>query len=83
MTLPGIPGMQGGIVNGYQLLCYAHTILEPLELQLFFYFARYRPFHFSFYVFVTLDSPISFLGRVYSLCFQYIEDNILSCNLPI
>ena len=61
--------MHNGIVNGYQLLCNAHTVLEPHRgTAAFFYFARHRPFNFSFYVFVTLDSPISFLGCLYSLC---------------
>ena len=55
--------MHGGIVNGYQLLCDAHTILEPHRgTAAFFYFARYRPFNFSFYVFLTLTVVFLFLG---------------------
>ena len=61
VTIISLVLIHSGIVNGYQLLCYAHTVLEPHRgTAAFFFFAHYRPF--SFYVFVTLDSPISFLG---------------------
>ena len=43
--------MHSGIVNGYQLLCDAHTVLE---LQLFSFYSLLSFSTFSFYVFVTL-----------------------------
>ena len=55
--------MQSGIVNGYQLPCDGHTVHE---LQLFLFYSLSFFSTFSFYVFVTLDSP--FLGGLYSLC---------------
>ena len=55
--------MHSGIVNGHQLLCDAHTVLEPIgELQLFLIYSLSSFSTCSFYVFVTLDSPILFLG---------------------
>ena len=61
--------MHSGIVNEYQLLCDAHTVLEPHKgTAAFSFFYSLSSFStFSFYVFVTLDSPISFLGCLYSL----------------
>ena len=61
--------MHSGIVNGYQLLCDAPTVLEPHRgTTALFLFYSLLPFStFSFYVFVTLDSPISFLGCLYIL----------------
>ena len=44
--------MHSGIVNGYQLLSNAHTVLEPGELQLYFYFTHYRPFPLFLLTFV-------------------------------
>ena len=60
--------MHSGIVNGYQLLCDVHTVLKPHRgTEAFFLFYSLSSFStFSFYVFVTLDSP--FLGCLYSLC---------------
>ena len=74
--------MHSGIVNGYQLLCDAHTVLEPHRgTAAFFLFYSLSSFStFSFYVFVTLDSP--FLGCLYSLCKQSMEDSRLSCESP-
>ena len=56
--------MHNGIVNGYQLLCDAHTVLELHRgtAALFLFYSLLSFSTFSFYVFVTLDSPISFLG---------------------
>ena len=47
------------------ILCIFYMILE-LKLFLFYSLSSFSTF--SFYVFVTLDSPISFLGCLYSLC---------------
>ena len=55
--------MHSGIVNGYQLLCDAHTVLEleAYKGPTFFLFYSRSPFStFSFYVFVTLT--VFFLG---------------------
>ena len=56
--------MHSGIVNGYQLLCNAHTVLEPQRgTAAFFLFVSLLLlsfYAFSFYVFVTLDSPYFF-----------------------
>ena len=62
--------MHSGIVNGHQLLCVAHTVLEPQRgTAAFFLFYSLSCFStFSFYVFVTLTVPISFLGFLVSLC---------------
>ena len=46
------------------ILCLNHI----RELQLFLFYSLSSFSTFSFYVFVTLDSPISFLGCLYSLC---------------
>ena len=57
--------MHIGIINGQQLLCDAHTVLEPHSgtAAFFFLFTHYRPFStFSFYVFVTLTVLFLFLG---------------------
>ena len=60
--------MHSGIVNGHQLLCNAHNVLEPHKgTAAFFLFYSLSFFStFSFYVFVTLDRP--FLGCLYWLC---------------
>ena len=58
--------MHSGIVNGYQLLCDAHTVLEPHRGTAALFYSLSSFSTFSFYVFVTLDSP--FLGGLYSLC---------------
>ena len=61
--------MHNGIVTGYQLLCDAHTVREPHRgTAVFFLFYSISSFSSFFYVFVTLDSPISFLVCLYSLC---------------
>ena len=54
--------MHNGIVNRYQLLCGAHTVLEPHRgTAAFFLFYSLSSFStFSFYVFVTLT--VLFLG---------------------
>ena len=61
--------MHIGTLNGYQLLCESHTVLEPHRGTAgVFYFTLYRPFPlFLFNVFVTIVSPIYFLGCLYSL----------------
>ena len=47
--------MHDGIVNGYQLMCAAHTVLEPHRGTSFFLFYSLSSFStFSFYVFVIL-----------------------------
>ena len=48
--------MHSGIVNGYQLLCDAHTVLEPHRgtAALFLFYSLLSFSTFSFYVFVTL-----------------------------
>jgi len=62
--------MQSGFVNGYQLLCDAHTVLEShRETAALFLFYSLSSFSaISFYAFVTLTVPISFLGCLCSLC---------------
>ena len=53
--------MHSSIVNGYQLLCDAHTVFELHRgTAAFFYCTRYRPFPLVLFVFVTLDSPYFF-----------------------
>ena len=58
--------MHSDIVNGSQLLCDAHTVLQPRRgTAAFFLFYSLSFFSsFSFNVFVTLDSP--FIGFLYS-----------------
>ena len=52
-----------GIVNGYQLLCDAHTVLDPHRgTAAFFYFTHYRPIPLFLFVFVTLTVLFLFLG---------------------
>ena len=57
------------IVNGYQLLCDAHTVLEPhrgtAALKKNFTIVL---FHFFFLCVFHSDSPISFLLCLFSLC---------------
>ena len=54
--------MHSGNVNGYQLLCNAHTVLELhlRELQLFSFLLSIVLFHFFFLCVYHSDSP--FLG---------------------
>ena len=56
--------MHTGIVNGYQLLCDAHTVLEPHRgTAALFLFDSLSSFStFSFFVFVTLTVLFLFLG---------------------
>ena len=43
--------MHSGIVNVYQLLCDAHTVLEPHRgTAAFFFFTHYRPFPFILFM---------------------------------
>ena len=66
--------MHSGIVNGYQLLCNAHTsVLEPHRgTAAFFFFTHYRPFPLFLFMCLSLfDSPISFLGCLYRTYFCY------------
>ena len=55
----------GGIVNGYQLQCNAHTMLEPhrgtAALFLFYSLSSFSSFFFLYVC--HSDSPISFLGK--------------------
>ena len=45
--------IHSGIVNGHQLLCDAHTVLEPHRgTAAFFFLSSFSTF--SFYVFITL-----------------------------
>ena len=55
--------MHSGIVNGYQLLCNAHSVSEQPRggLQLYFCSTHFRPFVISF-VFVTLTVLFLFWG---------------------
>ena len=61
--------MHSGIVNWHQLLCDAHSVLEPhMETAALFIFHTLSSFStFSFYVFVTLTVLFLF-GIIYSLC---------------
>ena len=53
--------MHSGVVNGYQLLCDTHTVLEPHRGTAFFYFTRYHPFPiFLFMCLSHSDSPYFF-----------------------
>ena len=50
--------MHSGIVNDYQLLCDAHTLLEPHRgTAAFFFFTHYRPF--SLFLFMCLSLFLS------------------------
>ena len=54
--------MHNGIVNGYQLLCDAHTVLEPRRGTAAFLLTVFR-FHFFFLCVFQSDSPFFlFLG---------------------
>ena len=47
--------MHNGIVNGYQLLCNAHTVLEPhMGTAAFFFFTHYRPFPLFLFMCLSL-----------------------------
>ena len=47
--------MHSGIVNGYQLLCDAHTVLEPHRgTAAFSFFAHYRPFPLFLFMCLSL-----------------------------
>ena len=62
--------MHSGIVNGYQLLCDANTVLEPQRgTAAFFFFTHYLPFPLFLFICVCdSDNPISFLVCLNSLC---------------
>ena len=54
--------MHSDIVNGYQLLCDAPTVLGPHgELQLFFFFTRYHSFPLFLFMCLSLLTVL-FLG---------------------
>jgi len=54
--------MHSGIVNGYQLLCDAHTVLEPHRgTAAFFFFTHYRPFPLFIFMCLSLLTVL-FLG---------------------
>ena len=54
--------MHIGIVNGYQLLCDAHTVLEPQSgIAAFFYFTRYHSFPLFLFMCFSLLTVL-FLG---------------------
>ena len=54
--------MHSGIVNGYQLLCDAHTVLEPHRgTAAFFFFTHYRPFPLFLFMCLSLLTVL-FLG---------------------
>ena len=47
--------MHSGIVNGYQLLCDAHTVLEPHRgTAVFVCFTHYRPFQLFLFMCLSL-----------------------------
>ena len=47
--------MHSGIVNGYQLLCDAHTVLEPHRVTAAFsFFTHYRPFPLFLFICLSL-----------------------------
>ena len=61
--------MHSGIVNGYQLLWDAHTVLNHIGIFSFFLFYSLPSFSTSFFLCVChYECPISFLGCLYSLC---------------
>ena len=61
--------MHSGIVNRYQLLCDADIVLEPHRgTAVFSILLTIVLVHFFFLCFCHSDSPISFLGCLFSLC---------------
>ena len=56
--------MHSGIVNGYPLLCDAHTVLEPHRGTAAFFsiLLTFVLFHFFFLCVCHSDNSISFLG---------------------
>ena len=55
--------------HGYQLLCDAHTVFQPHRgtTTLFLFYSLSSFSNFSFYVFVTLIVPITFLCYLFCL----------------
>ena len=62
--------MHSGIVNGYQLLCDTHTVLEPHRgTAAFYYFPQFRPFPLFLFMCLSLKdicmyTPLA--GRLYN-----------------
>ena len=56
--------MYSGILNGYPLLCDAHTVLEPhRDTAAFFFFTHYRPFPLFLFMCLSLLTVLFlFLG---------------------
>ena len=56
--------MHSVIVNGYQLLCDAHTVLEPNRgTAAYFFFTRYCPFPLFLFMCLSLLTVL-FLGAI-------------------
>ena len=76
--------MHSGIVNGYQLMCDAHTVLEPHRgTAAFFYFTRYRPFPFLLFMCLSLLTVLFLFLGASIVCVNNllsIEDSRLSCD---
>ena len=75
--------MHGGIVNGYQLLCDAHTILEPHRGTAAFFsiLLAIVLLTFLFMCLSLLTVLFLFLGASI-VCVYNIDDSRLSCNSP-
>ena len=75
--------MQSSIVNGYQFLCDARSVLEPHRGTAAFSFYSLLYFcTFSFYVFVTLTVPISFFGASLVCVNNLKEESRFSLLIP-
>jgi len=73
--------MHSVLINGYQLLFDALTVLEPhMGTSFFLFFTSFSTF--SFYVFVTLTSLFLFLGASLVCVNNLKEDNRFSLLIP-
>ena len=54
--------MHSGVVNGYQLLCNAHTVFEPHRGTAFFFLNHYCRFPLFLFMCLTLTVLFLFLG---------------------
>jgi len=76
--------MHSGIVNGHQLLCDAHTVVEPHRgTAAFFFFTHYRPFPLDLFMCLSLRQSFSWVPlnnlksvRAYcSMTWDHRQDN--------
>ena len=71
--------MHSGIVNGYQLLCDAHTVPEPHRGTACSFFSILFIVFFPLFLFMCLSLWQSFLWCLFSLCFS---DRTAVCTHP-